>query len=72
MTVRIEKYRTPQEFLDAFMEIMNNLSNHIRKDTGAPEGACATTAIMIAKGIIESMEDEINRIYIDEGSETRH
>ena len=56
-----------------FLEVMNKISNDIRTQTGAPEGACATAAIMVVKTLTEAMEGELKVIALpDEDSEVRH
>ena len=71
MAVRIESYTPPPEFVQIFLEFMNKLSNDVRTKTEAPEGACATVAIMVAKGFLEALESEL-KIVVPSSKETKH
>ena len=71
MTVRIESYTPPPEFVQTFLEFMNRLSNDVRTKTEAPEGACATVAIMVTKGFIEAIESEL-KIVVPSPEEIKH
>lgn len=73
MTVRIEKYNAPPEFIQAQLELMNRLSNDIRKKTEAPEGACAMVALRVVEIFLETMKAELNiGVVQDEEPEKRH
>jgi hypothetical protein len=72
MSVNIAKYNPPRELVKALMELMDTLASDVRKQTGAPEGACCVAAITVLRGFIDAMEAEIKVLESASDPETKH